>query len=215
MNRARQHSKRGTGELWVRPQMADTGFLLEWAYWRDNLHSLAEIVRPTVTGISLIFVLLFGYGYTIHDMRFFAVSSDSMAPTLKHGDFILTIASASYGRGDIIVFTDPVTPRAHLSKRIVGVPGDTLTVDFGMLHVNGEPVRESYIAEPMNYSMAPFEVAEGEVFVLGDNRNGSDDSYQWWRAVPLRAVRGRVVQIYLPYQRLQRIGRYVAAPCSP
>jgi len=188
------------------PQAANLGLLVDWEDLREGLQTAASMIRPTVTGIMLLFIVLFSYAFTIHEMRFYAVTTHSMEPTFKAGDCIFTVAARKYNRGDIIVFNDPVTPGAYITKRIVGVGGDTLTIEQSTLFVNGEPVHEPYLAEPMNYAMWAFTVPDGEVFVLGDNRNASDDSYAWWRAVPLREVRGRVVQIYMPFDRLRHIG---------
>lgn len=187
------------------PQFASTNLVQDWEELREGLTNALGMVRPTATGIGALLIAVFGYFFAFQDMRFYSVGSDSMAPTFMPGDCILSVAASVYQRGDIIVFNDPVTPGAYLTKRVVGVGGDTLTIERGTLHVNGEPVPEPYLAENMNYAMWPFRVPVGDVFVLGDNRNASDDSYTWWRSVPLREVRGRVVQVYLPFDRFQRV----------
>ena len=187
------------------PLMARVGFPIDWEELRESFLAFLGMLRPTATAISLLFALSFIYFYASHEMRFFAVTTGSMQPTIAVDDCVVTIASAEYLRGDVIVFRDPVNPGQYLAKRIVGIGGDEVLIKSGLLHINGKPVDEPYLAEPMNYNMSPFRVPRGQLFVLGDNRNASDDSFTWWRAVPLTEVRGRVVQIYLPFERIQRV----------
>ena len=201
-NTAERHAR-----PYPKPQYADIGLVSQWEELRSHVINALSMIRPTATGIGVLFIVIFGYLYAFHEMRFYAVEMDSMAPTIQQGDCILIVDRPSYERGDIIVFNDPVTPGAYLTKRIVGVGGDTITVEGSVLHVNGEPMDEPYITERMDYSMWPFTVPMGEVFVLGDNRNASDDSYAWWRAVPVNEIRGRVLQVYFPFDRFQRVGR--------
>ncbi len=153
----------------------------------------------------------------VRGMRFFAVPSDSMDPTLHRGDYLLTLNAGEYQRGDIVVMRDPVVDRGNLVKRIIGVGGDTIAIQAGALFVNGKYASEPYIKEPMVYEVfPPVTVPEGRVFVLGDNRNDSEDSSYWANAkgnpdipaelradptVSVKDIIGRVRYIYLPWSR--------------
>ncbi|HNV22567.1 MAG TPA: signal peptidase I [Candidatus Hydrogenedentes bacterium] len=153
----------------------------------------------------------------VRGMRFFAVPSDSMEPTLYRGDYLLTLNAGEYQRGEIVVMRDPVVDGGNLVKRIIGVGGDTVAIQAGALFINGKYASEPYIKEPMVYEVfPPVMVPEGRVFVLGDNRNDSEDSSYWANAkgnpdIPaeLRAdptvsvadIIGRVRYIYLPWSR--------------
>jgi len=153
----------------------------------------------------------------VRGMRFFAVPSQSMEPTLRRGDYLLTLNADEYRRGDIVVLKDPTIQGGNLVKRIVGVGGDTIAIQAGALFINGKYASEPYIREPMVYEIfPPITVGEGRIFVLGDNRNDSEDSSYWaiirddphipeeLRADPTVSVDdiiGRVRYIYLPGSR--------------
>lgn len=135
-----------------------------WAWLRDIL--------PAVIVSYLLFGVLF---------RLVIVSGDSMWPTLKNGSLVLS-QHALYEpeRGDIVI-CDPQSYGRTIIKRIIGIGGDTIDVDFesGAVYVNGEELDEPYVAEKMERNedaVFPVTVEEGYVFVLGDNRNHSSDS---------------------------------------
>jgi signal peptidase I len=133
------------------------------------------------------------------------VSGDSMEPTLRDQDLLLL--SKSYrepARGDIVVFrlqNEDGTVEG-LIKRVVAVPGDTVTVRDGVATVNGE--REStpsFIPSPGERASAqPVVVPAGHVYVLGDNRPVALDSRDLG-PIPLTAIRGRVAARFAPVNR--------------
>lgn len=137
--------------------------------------------------VSLFFLLIFTVQY------FFSVSvlrGISMQPTFYDGDMVLVRRypipfNGDLERGTIISFVPPGTNNYTLVKRIVGLPGDEIKIEDGKVYVNGEVLVEDYIQEGIETTAqvafphrSHWEVAEGEVFVLGDNRrlDASDDS---------------------------------------
>ena len=154
--------------------------------------------------LVLAVVLYFGINAISARVR---VDGFSMRPTLQDGEYIL-VNKLAYKfsepkRGDIIVFIFPVNPAEDLIKRIIGVPGDTVAVQDGVLTVNGAVVDEPYISAPPAYN-GSWQVPEGNLFVLGDNRNDSRDSHQWG-LLPVENVIGRSVLIYWPPEEWQII----------
>ncbi len=128
------------------------------------------------------------------------VDGSSMLPTLENGEFVL-VSKMSYrfgnvDRGDIIVFHFPMNPDEELIKRVIGLPGDHISVQAGVVSVNGQVVNEPYIASTPSYS-GEWDVLKDQLFVLGDNRNNSNDSKDWG-LLPLEKVVGKAVVIYWP-----------------
>ena len=150
-------------------------------------------------------VYLFGY----RGMRFFLVPSASMEPTLYNMDYILTLKYKAYRPGDVVVLRDPSDPKAYVVKRIVATGGDVVTIAGGALYLNGAYVSEPYVLELPEYELEPIRIAEGEVFVLGDNRNDSDDGHLWEDPDrPVTDVVGKVRFIYFPYHRAGTFDSY-------
>jgi signal peptidase I len=128
------------------------------------------------------------------------VENVSMQPTLKAGEFLL-VNRVAYKLGDpkigdIIVFHAPGVDDLDYIKRLIGRPGDTVTIEGGVVYVNDEALYETYIADPPNYS-GSWVVPEGQLFVLGDNRNNSSDSHLWG-FIPEDSVVGKALLIYWP-----------------
>ena len=125
----------------------------------------------------------------------YVVEGESMEPNLHTGQY-LVVSRLSYmqigdifqlgepQRGDIIVFDYPGNPSDDYVKRIIGLPGDVVTIDEdGIVFVNGIRLAEPYIPDiaelPYRKRAGTWEVPEGTYFVLGDNRNHSSDSRTW------------------------------------
>jgi signal peptidase I len=128
------------------------------------------------------------------------VDGASMEPTLTTGEYViinrLSYKVGSPQRGDIIVFHYPVDPREEYIKRVIGLPGDVVEVKGGSVYVNGQKLDETYLNVKTNYT-GTWEVPEGQLFVLGDNRNNSSDSHDWG-TVPMDYVVGKAIVVYWP-----------------
>lgn len=163
-----------------------------------------RFVLDILETLVLAVVLYFGINAVSARVR---VDGFSMRPTLQDGEYIL-VSKLAYKlgepqRGDIVVFVFPVNPEEDLIKRVIGLPGDTITVQGGVLSINGVAMDEPYINAPPAYD-GTWYVSEGELFVLGDNRNDSRDSHQWG-LLPIQNVIGRAVVIYWPPEEWQVI----------
>ena len=139
------------------------------------------------------------------------IPSDSMLPTLEMGDRLVVEKISSHFRppvtGDIVVFGPPqqlqilgyAKDQAFI-KRIIGEPGQIVSVANGKVYVNSEPLQEDYIAEPPAYDWGPQRVPDEEFFVMGDNRNDSNDSHIWG-FLPKQNIIGRARFRFWPLNR--------------
>ena len=137
------------------------------------------------------------------------VENISMEPTLMPGEFLLVNKLAyrlgDFDYGDIVVFHYPPNPTEDYIKRVIGLPGDTVEIKDNQVYVNGFTLTEPYIMESPQYN-GTWEVPDGFVFVLGDNRNQSSDSHSWG-FVPHDYVVGKALVIYWPFDKLKVINQ--------
>ena len=148
----------------------------------------------------------------------FYIPSGSMEPTLQIGDRIL-VNKLSYhlhavGRGDIVVFRRPAdencggTPVADLVKRVIGLPGETISLSNtsprgGYVEINGKRLNETWLPSSMQGTTAPgpagpvynlsrpYVIPANDYFVMGDNRTDSCDS-RYWGPIPRSLIVGKV-----------------------
>jgi signal peptidase I len=162
-----------------------------------------ENIRTVVIAIILAVVLR----TFIIEPRY--IPSASMEPTLQIEDRIIVEKISnlvrSPQRGEILVFYPPNSPliedntKAYI-KRVVGLPGELISINDGRVFINGQPLTEPYIAELIDYSIpinAQIKVPEHSYWMMGDNRNNSNDSHVWG-FLPEQNIVGRAVFRFFP-----------------
>ena len=102
------------------------------------------------------------------------------------------------GRADIIIFHFPNDPSRDFVKRVIGLPGDTISMIRGNVFIDGVMLEEPYLTKKDGDALAPTLVPPNSYFVLGDNRGGSSDS-RHWGPVPLENIVGKVSLRYWPF----------------
>jgi signal peptidase I len=154
--------------------------------------SRARRLRLIVVALALVAAVVTVRLFVAFPVR---VAGESMEPTLHSGEVVLVdkLAKHDVARGDLVVFHDP-EDGAGTVKRVVGLPGDRVTIHDAVLRVNDRPVEEPYVdAASIDGLYTPTtEVPEDSLFLLGDNRALSIDS-RAFGPVDLDEVEGRVV----------------------
>jgi signal peptidase I len=131
----------------------------------------------------------------------YQVDGHSMDPTMHNGEFVIVLKADYWFQkpqtGDIIVLQYPEDPSRNFIKRVIGTPGDTVAVNNGHVFINGHALNEPYILQAPAYTVAPLKVPAGKYWVLGDNRNNSNDSHIWG-FLPANEVIGKAWAVYWP-----------------
>lgn len=154
--------------------------------WKERI--AYDLVTAAV--LALVAYLLFHFVFGIA-----FVEGNSMYPTLKNGQAVFYNRIAhSYEKGDVVSVRMP--SGKFYVKRIVATAGDTVDLREGMLYVNGEPAEEDYVsgnteAEEGNVRY-PLTVEDGKYFILGDNRENSNDSRSFGAIIEERII-GKII----------------------
>lgn len=171
---------------------------------------ILDIIRSNARLVAIAMVIAVVVRLLIAEPRF--IPSNSMDPTLHIGDRLL-VEKVSYRfhlphYGDIVVFEPPPQLQAigyrreqAFIKRVMGLPGDRLAVHQGQVYRNNQPLAESYILASPTYEMDPVTVPEDTLFVMGDNRNDSNDSHIWG-FLPVKNVIGHAKFRFWPPDNL-------------
>lgn len=160
--------------------------------------------------ISIIVAVVLAFGIRTFLVEPYMVSGPSMMNTLQDQERLLVNKLVYYTRqpkrGEIIVFKYPSDTRRDFIKRVIAVGGDTIEIKNGKTIVNGEAVDESYIRELFHTNMPKVTVPQGHIFVMGDNRNNSEDSrFQDVGFVDLSLVKGKASVIFWPLGQMRSL----------
>jgi signal peptidase I len=157
----------------------------------------------------------------------FKIPTGSMEPNLLIGDHLIVnkmifspmvtgveraiLPSRSIRRGDIVVFKYPEEPERDFIKRVIGLPGDRLELRAKQIYINDEALDESYAryqtppsdavfgaSRDLREAYGPVTVPPGQYFMMGDNRDNSEDS-RYWGFLPASYVKGKALFIYFSF----------------
>lgn len=173
-----------------------------------------RILLETIETIALALVLFLVINFVSARIR---VDGSSMEPNFHNGDYVvvnrLAYRAGEITRGDVVVFPYPKNPEVDYIKRVIGLPGDRVAVYDGKVFVNGDDITEPYLLEVPYGNYAEHIVPEGSVFVLGDNRNNSEDSRSWG-FLSIDEIIGKAIFRYWPFNTAGLVAHpvIIAAP---
>ena len=226
----------GGAERWLyaTPQeiglpIATAGALVATGERRHRFKRVAWELAQTLVLALLIFLLVRAVAQN------FRVEGPSMEPGLHNGQYLLVNKAVYFKlnlgtlskyipfigakdgeetflfhgpqRGDVIVFRYPKDPSRDFIKRVIGVPGDRVRVEAGLVYVNDVPIQESYISNNAGRDIEEQAVPPESYFVLGDNRPNSSDSRNWG-FVPEDNIIGKAMLSYWPLSALGGVGNH-------
>jgi signal peptidase I len=175
---------------------------------------LVELLKYTIVAFIIIVPI------RIYVAQPFVVSGESMSPTFNPGDYLiidkLAYVHAQPQRGDVIVFRYPLDPSIFYIKRIVGLPGETVELNNGVISIiEGDGVRHifngSHLAyDPDQEMPLVTTLASDEYYVLGDDRDASSDSRDWG-PLQMKFIVGRAVVRVLPLSGTELLPGYEAS----
>ena len=181
-----------------------------------------EIIEAVILALIVFLVIQTG-------VRNFKVEGASMRPTLHGGQYLLVnklvyfkldtvrisrlvpfwkvehsserFAIRPPNRGEVIVFRYPRDVTKDFVKRVIGLPGETVEVREGTAYINGAALEEPYLTSRDSSSSKLVQLGEKEYYVMGDNRQGSNDSRNWG-PVAENLLLGKVWFVYWPFSEL-------------
>ena len=171
---------------------------------KDSQPSVADIIKFALIVIAIV------VPFRLWIAQPYIVEGSSMIPTFKDGDYLIvdqiSLRAEEPSRGEVIIMKYPRDPKKFFIKRIIGLPGETLSIEKGEVFVKSSPenlaqkVEENYVIykKDENFTVV---LKENEYFVLGDNRSGSSDS-RVWGPLPKANIVGRPILRLLPLKNI-------------
>ena len=170
---------------------------------------LLDILEVFVTSFA---IFLFIYLLILQPHK---IKGNSMEPNYHDGEYLLTdkltYRLKNPSRGDVIVFKPPVSQDEEYIKRIIALPGETISIRDGKYYINGKQLQENYIPNSIYTNGKSFlpnntdkTVPANSYFVSGDNRESSSDS-RYWGFISKEAITGKAWLIYWPIKSMGTI----------
>jgi signal peptidase I len=167
-----------------------------------NFEKRYRLIREIIETVVLTVLMFVIINLAVQN---YDVTGPSMEPSLHNQERIM-VDKLSYlfhapARGDVIVFAAPPAPNENYVKRIVGIPGDVITVNGTVVTLDGTTLNETYVNPAMqgnpNPAITNCVVPDNQYFVMGDDRKISSDS-RVWGFVPRSKIIGRAALVYWP-----------------
>lgn len=172
------------------------------------MDSIWKEIKDWIVSIAVALVLAFFIRTFIVEL--YIVEGPSMRPTLESHErlvvnkFIYRFRTPE--KGEILVFRYPRDPSRDFIKRVIATPGDSIEIKEGRVFVNDKLLNEDYILEKTKSEYPKATIPDGTVFVMGDNRNNSEDSrFVDVGFVPYDLIKGKAVLVFWPIDSLKSL----------
>ena len=172
------------------------------------MSSLGEEAKDWIISIVVAVVLAFIIRQFVVEL--YIVDGPSMRPTLQSQErlvvnkFIYQFREPQ--KGEILVFQYPRDPKRDFIKRVIATAGDTVEIKDGRVFVNDQLLNEDYILEKTKSEYPKSTVPKGTIFVMGDNRNNSEDSrFADVCFVPLNLIKGKAMLVFWPFDAFKTL----------
>jgi signal peptidase I len=153
---------------------------------------MKKFIREASITLLMALAIFLGLQATIQSS---VVLGSSMEPNFETGQRLIAnkviYRFDTVERGNVVILRPPSNIHVDYIKRVIGLPGETVEIKNGLVYINGVPLSEPYILDSPHYTMKKLEVPQGYYFVLGDNRNNSNDSHIWG-PLPQENIVGKV-----------------------
>jgi signal peptidase I len=169
---------------------------------------LRGLLKSAVVEVVVLVVLAFALAMTTktYVVEAYEIKGRSMVPTFENGERVVVLkVFYDVERGDVVIFSSTEDPTKDLIKRVIGLPGEHVRIEGGKVYIDGELLEEDYLNESRVKHQVTEEdqtLAEGEYYVLGDNRDDSHDSRRFG-AVSETKLKGKVVIRWWPFHHLR------------
>lgn len=166
---------------------------------RTRRNSFAQHLASTATKALVLFAVVQGcvvQGYRVY--------GSCMEPNLNTGERLLgnkLALAQGVHRGDVIVFQPPHKKDTAFVKRVIGLPGEEIEIRDSRVYVNHRVLTEPYLQRAWHDDRAPERIPNNMVFVLGDNRDNSNDS-RMWGELPVRNIQAKACFRYWPLEKM-------------
>jgi len=174
----------------------------------------SELMSWILTLVTAVVIALVIRSFVFEPVR---VDGESMCDTLQNGEIML-VTKPEYllgdpSHGDVVICHYPGRGNTNFVKRVMGIPGDVIEIRDNAVYRNGEALDEPYLTLERNdngFDMAPFSLGEDEYFVMGDNRDNSHDSRNYYRydqpsAITRDMIKGKVRFVLFPFNQIRGI----------
>ena len=169
---------------------------------------LGGLLKNAVVEVVVLVVLAFALAMTTktYVVEAYEIKGRSMVPTFEDGQRVVVLKLFSeVERGDIVIFSTRDEPEKDLIKRVIALPGERIQIHKGEVRINGEPLGEKYIKDK-DFGLYDAQIDEyvpdGQIYVLGDNRDDSHDSRRFG-SVLQDSLKGKVVVRWWPFHEVK------------